>query len=360
MDDYTRNANGLYYYAMEEEPEEVENPQMGMPQMGMPQVGTPQMGNSQMGTPQMGNSQMGNPQVGMPQMEMPQMETREEQQGFMRNGMQRRNNSLGNVAPGEGPMGFPTPSLPSDNNNENIGGTPQIPLPPIVGQPEMPEDQGTEGGVAGVRILNAAANYGSVSVTIGEDMLTSGLPFGSSTRYRRVREGFRVVTVSSSTYPRHIIYRQVLPFVAGIRVTLALVNSANGLGIQMITDLPCFGGGRNLACLRMVNLSYNSGPLELVLEDGRVVFSDVRFKEVTSYKRANEGKYNFKVVNSPNRPMPIVSDISTINDLTYQLGGTWNALLEFSIDMKANTLYTVYILGNDGYVPSLQPYILEN
>lgn len=339
MDDYTRNANGLYYYAMEEEPEEVENPQMGMPQVG---------------TPQMGNSQMGNPQVGMPQ-----METREEQQGLMGDGMQRRNNSLGNVAPGEGPMGFPTPSLPSDNN-ENIGGTPQIPLPPIVGQPEMPEDQGTTGGVAGVRILNAAANYGSVSVTIGEDMLTSGLPFGSSTRYRRVREGFRVVTVSSSTYPRHIIYRQVLPFVAGIRVTLALVNSANGLGIQMITDLPCFGGGRNLACLRMVNLSYNSGPLELVLEDGRVVFSDVRFKEVTSYKRANEGKYNFKVVNSPNRPMPIVSDISTINDLTYQLGGTWNALLEFSIDMKANTLYTVYILGNDGYVPSLQPYILEN
>lgn len=338
MDDYTRNANGLYYYAMEEEPEEVENPQMGMPQVG---------------TPQMGNSQMGNPQVGMPQ-----METREEQQGLMGDGMQRRNNSLGNVAPGEGPMGFPTPSLP--NNNENMGGTPQIPLPPIVGQPEMPEDQGTEGGVAGVRILNAAANYGSVSVTIGEDMLTSGLPFGSSTPYRRVREGFRVVTVSSATYPRHIIYRQVLPFVAGIRVTLALVNSANGLGIQMIIDLPCFGGGRNLACLRMVNLSYNSGPLELVLEDGRVVFSDVRFKEVTSYKRANEGKYNFKVVNSPNRPMPIVSDISNINDLTYQLGGTWNALLEFSIDMKANTLYTVYILGNDGYVPSLQPYILEN
>ena len=164
MDDYTRNANGLYYYAMEEEPEEVENPQMGMPQVGTPQMGNsqmrnPQVGNSQMGNPQMGNSQMGNPQVGMPQ-----METREEQQGLMRDGMQRRNNSLGNVAPGEGPMGFPTPSLPSDNNNENMGGTPQIPLPPIVGQPEMPEDQGTEGGVAGVRILNAAANLSLIHI----------------------------------------------------------------------------------------------------------------------------------------------------------------------------------------------------
>ena len=257
--------------------------------------------------------------------------------------------------PGAGPEGLPTPSLPGDQS-----GIPEIPLPPIIGQPDhmgRPE-QGMRR--ANVRILNGAANYGALTVTIGTQTVAEDLPFGTSTQYKKVEEGFRVVTILASSYPRRLIYRQVIPFVSGISITLALINTVNGIGIQVITDIPCIEGQRKLACLRMVNLSYNSRPLDLVLDDGRVVFSDVRFREVTQYKRANPGTYNFKVINSPNRPMPIVSDIALINDLTYQISGRWEALLEFSIDMKANVLYTVYILGNDGYLPALQPYILEN
>lgn len=262
------------------------------------------------------------------------------------------------ATPGIGPEGLPTPSLPNQSPQ-----TPEIPRPPIQGMPPLPEQSqppNVGNSRARVRVLNGAANYGELTVTVGGETVASDLPFGTSTQYKNVKEGFQVVTVLATSYPRRIIYQEVIPFVATISVTLALVNTVNGVGIQTVIDLPCMSSTRRLACLRMINLSYNSGPLDLVLEDGRVVFSDVRFKEVTNYKRANEGKYNFKVINSPNRPMPIVSDISLINDLTYQIGGRWDALLEFSIDMKANTMYTIYILGNDGYLPALQPYILEN
>ena len=262
------------------------------------------------------------------------------------------------ATPGEGPEGLPTPALPNQSPE-----TPEVPSPPIQGMPQMPEQPqrpSLGNGMASVRVLNGAANYGALTVTVGGETVANDLPFASATQYKNVQDGFQVVTILAANYPRRIIYRQVIPFVATISVTLALVNTVNGVGIQTIIDIPCMSSSRRLACLRMVNLSYNSGPLDLLLEDGRVVFSDVRFKEVTQYKRANEGKYIFKVVNSPNRPMPIVSDISLINDLTYQMGGNWNALLDFSIDMKANIMYTVYILGNDGYLPALQPYILEN
>lgn len=263
-------------------------------------------------------------------------------------------NSRGNrfqpATPGEGTESLPTPMVPEQPLEE-----PQAPQ-----MPQMPGRPNTGNGMATVRILNGAANYGALTVTVGGETVASDLPFAAATRYKNVQDGFQVVTVLASSYPRRILYRQVIPFVATISVTLALVNTVNGVGIQSVIDIPCMSSSRKLSCLRMVNLSYNSGPLDLVLEDGRVVFSDVRFKEVTQYKRAVEGTYNFKVLNSPNRPMPIVSDISLINDLTYQLSGNWEALLEFSIDMKANIMYTIYVLGNDGYLPSLQPYILEN
>lgn len=261
------------------------------------------------------------------------------------------------ATPGTGSEPLPTPSLPSDNS-----GIPEIPLPPIIGRPEMPIPPNNSEGTrkANVRILNGAANYGPVTVNIGTKTITSGLPFGAATQYETVEEGFRIITVLDSNASNQVLYRQVVPFVAGISTTIALINTINGLGIQVITDIPCIDIQNKLSCLRMVNLSYNSRPLDLILEDGRVVFSDVRFKEVTQYKRANVGTYNFKVINSPNRPMPIVTDIALVNDLVYRIGGKWNTLLEFSIDMKANILYTVYIIGNDGYMPSLQAYILEN
>ena len=257
---------------------------------------------------------------------------------------------------GTGPMGLPTPSLPSNDE----GGVPQIPLPPMVGQPGIPDDEIQGSGTANVRVLNGAANYGEVAISIGSKSLSESLPFATATSYIPIEEGFRTVTVSSATYPKYIIYRQMIPFVAGVSMTLALVNSANGIGIQTMIDLPCRGGARNLSCLRMANLSYNSGPLDLMLADGRVVFSEVRFKEVTQYKRAMAGNYSFVVVNSPNRPMPIVSELMLTNERANQNRRIQNGLLEFSIDMRANTLYTIYILGNDGYLPQLQAYVLEN
>lgn len=259
------------------------------------------------------------------------------------------------ASPGAGPLGLPTPSLPSEPDGEI-----QIPLPPMIGNPELPEVPEQGMGRANVRVLNGAANYGELAVMVGEDTVADSLPFGTSTQYKKVPDGFRIVTVLAARYPKRVLYRQIVPFVAGMSFTIALVNTVNGIGIQVITDIPCRTMTRKMACLRMVNLSYNSGALDLLLDDGRVVFSDVHFKEVTQYKRANVGRYDFKVINSPNRPMPIVMDIAIINDLTYRMNGKWNSLLEFSIDMKENTMYTLYIIGNDGYLPSLQPYILEN
>lgn len=262
--------------------------------------------------------------------------------------------------PGEGGAGLPTPSLPPSV------GVPEIPLPPIIGQPEMPtpiplpSQPSNNQRFARVRALNAVANFGELALTVGDVVISSSFAYGTSTQYFNVPDGFRVVTVTNASFPRRIIFRQVIPFVANTRVTLALINTSNGIGIQVVPDMRCVTMAAQLSCLRMVNLSFNSNALDLALEDGRIIFSDVRFREVTPFKRARPSKYDFVVINSPNRPVPIVSDIVLINDLTNRINGNWRPLLRFSIDMKANTMYTVYIIGNDGYVPRLQPYILES
>lgn len=249
-------------------------------------------------------------------------------------------------------------SFLSENGDEGT----EIPASPVIDPlsiptPSLPSNQK---GFSRVRALNGVANYGELALSVGDVVIGSSIPYGTSTQYSNVPDGFRVVTISTARFPRRMIFRQVIPFIANIGVTLAMVNTSNGIGIQVVQDIRCMNMSRQLACLRMVNLSYNSKPMDLALEDGRVIFSDVHFREITPFKRARPSRYNFVLLNSPNRPIPIVSDIVLINDLTYRFNGNWNALLQFSINMKVNTMYTVYIIGNDGYIPGLQSYILEN
>ena len=85
-----------------------------------------------------------------------------------------------------------------------------------------------------------------------------------------------------------------------------MVRSANGLDLVRVDDRPCGITGTGWSCLRCVNLVYDSPGLDLVLTDGRVVFTDVRFKETTNYRRARPGRFDLYVAQTPGpSPPPI-------------------------------------------------------
>lgn len=262
------------------------------------------------------------------------------------------------VYPGDN---IPVPPIAPDNGFPVYPGD-NIPTPPIApgnGIPAAPGPIIPGNGVSQVRVLNAA-NSGPVSVVIGTKVVAGSLEYGTTTGYSTITDGFKTVTVTSINNPRRIIYRQVLPFVSGTRITLAIINTVKGVDIVEVSDVGCVNRNRSLGCFRVVNLSNNSGPIDVVLNDGRIVFSDVRFKEVTNFKRARPGRYAFDILSTPNRPVPIIINVDVINDIPSYNPGNSRPLLSFSVDIRQNIMYTAYIIGNDGYIPALQVLILEN
>ena len=129
---------------------------------------------------------------------------------------------------------------------------------------------------------------------------------------------------------------------------------------MQISDTPCNNRPYGYSCFRVANLAYYSNPLDVILYDGRVVYSDVRFKEVTSFKRIRPGEYDFYLAETSLRPTPRMEDIETLNTDTSSVMMRAEPLLSFYVNVRANAMYTVYILGYGTSPNELQTIIVED
>lgn len=259
---------------------------------------------------------------------------------------------------------------------------PDYPIDPDFGvMPDQPVDPdfSVDGGViivpgiinpryATVRFFNAAVGYDALRITVGARVASPNLAFGNLTNYGRVGDGFRTVTIARARAPREILYRRTIPFSAGELITLAVVRTNIGLDLVRISDSPCFNRPYGRACIRTVNLCWDSPALDVFLSDGRLVFSDVRYKEATDFRQARPRDYSFYVAQTPYVPTPRFSDIETIEETpivapNYFLPGYGGVtpLSSFYINAKRNGVYTAYILGSWNYSnPDVQVRVMED
>lgn len=202
-------------------------------------------------------------------------------------------------------------------------------------------------GVCRVRFLNASATYSPLRILIGSRLITSNLPYANMTTYNNIQEGFRTVTITSAASPRIILFQGKIPFNSAEVITLAIIRSINGLELLRISDAYTLTNPMDRGGIRLANLAYNSPPLDLFLVNGRAVFSDVRYKEVTLFKQASPRKYEFYLAQTPYFIEPRYSDIETIEDMPIVMPyGAYDSIARFSLDIKAGIMYTIYILGN--------------
>lgn len=126
-----------------------------------------------------------------------------------------------------------------------------------------------------VRFLNAAYNYPAFRIFVGNTRFVNLLNYASVSTYGRVNTGFQTVTVTGTD--GYIYIQKTMPFQANSATTIAIINTAGGMDLLQINDstsLPANG----LSSFRIGNLAYNSGPLDVLMSDGRVVYSDVYIK----------------------------------------------------------------------------------
>ena len=274
------------------------------------------------------------------------------------------------VAPGDenDSAGIPVVPLPDPGQGGPVHplypdrpNRPNWPIYPVFPLPSLPcfvcQDQGNSNNYCKVRFLNAVNQYSSLVVVISGRQVASGLSFASLTSYGKVSDGFRTVTIALPN--GYVLLRKSIPFHAGTTVTMAIIPSASGLDLMEISDTPCSNRSYGYSCFRVCNLAYYSNPLDVILYDGRIVYSDVRFKEVTSFKQIRPGEYDFYLAETVLSPMPRSMDIETLDsassDVIYP-----EPLLSFYVNVRSNAMYTVYILGRDNTSTSLQTIIVED
>lgn len=259
---------------------------------------------------------------------------------------------VGSAFPGGNSPIFPFPTPGS--------GTPIAPdtsiIIPIFPSPNPPCFFCGTGKYEKVRFLNAAFGYQPFRIFVNNRYIVGGLGYTSLTPYGRVASGFQTITVTGTN--GYIFIQKTVPFRTDEISTVAIINTPSGLDLLKISDAPC-AKPNNMSCLRACNLAMNSNPLDVILYDGRVVFSDVTYKETTDFKRIRTGEYQFYLAETNLRPMPRFQDIETL-DSAFQTFTLPDALVSFFVNVRATAMYTIYIFSLGNQPNELQTRVIED
>ncbi len=244
--------------------------------------------------------------------------------------------------PGEG-----GPVYPGNNNNNNGNWSPSVILPTIIGS--------ILAGSAKVRFLNAAFNYPAFRVLIGNNRFVNLLNYASASTYGQVRAGYR--TVSIVGMDGYVYLQKTMPFQSNSIMTIAIINTASGIDLLEITD-SCCPPVNGYSSFRIGNLAYNSGPLDVLMSDGRVVYSDLRFKEVGTFKRIAPGTYQFFYADTNLTPMPSYADIETLDSAWLGVYPPYETFGSLYLNVSSNAIYSVYLLQSGRGRNNIQNLIL--
>ena len=197
--------------------------------------------------------------------------------------------------------------------------------------------------------------------------MASNLAFGNFSTYYCFAEGFRTVSLINAGSGRTLLLRKTVPMSYGEQLTFVIVNNAStgALELVRVNDTACSGQMGSFGCLRMANFLLGDTALDLLTADGRVLFSDVRYKETTLSRRLRPGSYSFLVANTPVRIEPRIQDVEMdqgewrISQRYLPGYGEMDLLLSFGMQARRSVLSTAYIIGqaNTGEV---QVVVSEN
>ena len=248
-------------------------------------------------------------------------------------------------------LGPSTPSTPSIPSIPNTPSTPSIPSTPTPSTPSYPSWL----QAARVRFLHAAYGYPTFRIRVNNIQMATWLTYTSISTYGRAPAGYQTVTVSGMD--GYIYLQKTIPIQYGTSSTIAVINRAGGLDLLQIQD-NCCSPSQGFSNFRVSNLAYNSPPLDVLLVDGRVIYSDVRFKETTSFKRIYPGEYQFFFAETELTPMPVWMDIETLDSAFLGEQPTAETVASIYINVLRNRTYTVFLLRSGAATNAIQAIVV--
>lgn len=239
-------------------------------------------------------------------------------------------NNNGNRMNGNGGMSGNNNRMNGMQNNENVL-NPNI-INSIISTYPRPNEpctlcNGNNTRIGNVRFLNAAAGYNPFVVFVNENLLSSGLGFGELTNYERASAGKQMVTLMGEN--GYIYLQKPVEIQSNESVTIAIINAESGIDVQLIADKGCERDS-GMACVRVANLSYNSGALSVVIGNQYVNFNNLRYRAVSNFEPIWSGRYIYNVMQNMVARFP-------------GFGST--VLLTAYLNLQNNRNYTIYLLN---------------
>lgn len=191
-----------------------------------------------------------------------------------------------------------------------------------------------------VRFLNASTGYQPFYVYLGNWLVASQLGNGDITSYVQSATGSQTITVSGANGYTYI--QKTIQVRTGSAMTVAIINTANGLDIMEISDISC-SAPSGTSCLRTSNLSENLGPFDVAIGNQNntyTAFTNVRYREVTPYTSFYPGWYQLFISRTGAFPA--------------------HTLATAAANMSANTSYTLYIFNAPNATEGLRTLIVSN
>lgn len=224
-------------------------------------------------------------------------------------------------------------------------------LPPLAPGPVIPPNRPSQFG--SIRFLFAAINQPPLTLFLNNDRLGSPIRYTDMTLYHRIPVGANRILVADTRRSNGVSASITLPVFQNQMSTIAIINSPFGIELMVISDMPCLHR-QNKSCLRTVNLSPNSSPANLFLSRTGLIFQDVAFQTVTSYRQLNPGNYTAYITDFRTTAFPASNQLQIAIS-----GGSFLPWIQSNLNLQRNTAYTLYLLGNANGFPTPQAILAE-
>lgn len=186
-----------------------------------------------------------------------------------------------------------------------------------------------------IRILHASPNAPPVDVYANDVLIASNLKYREFTKYLPISSGAYIIKVYPTGKKDNLVLATNIYIPRNKIYTIAAINKVNNLALLPIED-PQILIAPNKTYVRFVHLAPNAPSVDVKTKEGKALFKDISYKEISNYVPLDPGMYYINV---------------------YPVNSNKIVLAVPNIRFRPNKAYTIYAIGLVGEEPGLQVLI---
>ncbi|MGL5345765.1 MAG: DUF4397 domain-containing protein [Peptostreptococcaceae bacterium] len=182
-----------------------------------------------------------------------------------------------------------------------------------------------------VRVFHAVPNGPDIDIYMDDTIIFSNLKYSNFTEYVYSINSNHQVDIYISGTKENPIASATVNFSESELITLAVIGNLKDVSLLVITDYVSKEPSSEYSTARIIHLSESTPGVDVYI-DGDILFTDIEYKQGTRYLDFNIGKYHIKIVEHDSE----------------------RVILPLKINLKANRIYTIYIVGEKDNVGVIQ------